>query len=71
MQFNNANNIYILLSATVIVEINTLICFQLKHTNEVLFCTSAVEVVLSCTGMTNSNLCQCQWCVITELMLME
>lgn len=71
MQFNNANNIYILLSTTVIVEINTLICFQLKHTNEVLFCTGAVEVVLSCTGMTNSNLCQCQWCVITELMLME
>lgn len=71
MQFNNASNIYILLSATIIVEINTLVCFELKHASEVLFCTGAVEVVLSCTGMTNSSLCQCQWCVITELMLME
>lgn len=69
MQFNNANNICILFSTTIIVEINTLICFELKHISEVLFCTSAVEVVLSCTGMANSNLCQCQWSVITELML--
>lgn len=69
MQFNNANNIYILFSTTVVVEINTLICFELKHTSEVLFCAGAVEVALSCTGMTNSNLCQ--WRVITELMLVE
>lgn len=71
MQFNNANNTYILLSSAIIVEINTPVCFELKHASVVLFCTGAVEVVLSCTGMTNSNLCQCQWCVITELMLVE
>lgn len=71
MPFNSANNIYILLSTAIIVEISTLICFELKHTSEVLFRAGAVEVVCSCTGMTNSNLCQCQWCVIIELMLME
>lgn len=71
MQFNNANNIYILLSTAIIVEINILICFEPKHPSEVLFCTGAVEAGLSCTGLTNSNLCQCQWCVKTELMLVE
>lgn len=69
MQFNNADNIYILLSTTVMVKINTLICFEFKHTSEVLFCTGAVEVGLGSTGLTNRNLCQ--WGVITELMLME
>lgn len=70
MQFNNANNIYILLPTTIIVAINTLLCFELKHPSEVLICTGAVVAGLSCTGLTN-NLCQGQWCVITELMLME